>query len=90
MSMTQKKHFIWQIASLLYAINDTMTAQDLAIALNRNGILTSYGTQYAGGRGTYKLVSATWQWLYGQGLTSEAEKIAEVFTKPDGTLAWVK
>lgn len=67
----------------------TMSAEELAAHLNRNNFLTNYGTEYRGGRGTYKLLKETWDWLQNHlKLPKEAEKVAEAFVKPDGTYAY--
>lgn len=67
----------------------TMSAEELADHLNRNNFLTSYGTEYQGGRGTYKLIKETWDWLQnGLKLPNEAKKVATAYVKPDGTYAY--
>ncbi|WP_074988012.1 hypothetical protein [Rufibacter ruber] len=87
--MNKKKHYIWQLASFLSSHGMTMSAEELADHLNRNRFLTSYGAEYQGGRGTYKLIKETWDWLHNQlSLPSEAKKVAEAFVKPDGTYAY--
>ena len=69
--------------------NDVEPGEELAGHLNRNNFMTSYGTQYAGKRGTYKLIKETWVWVHDElGLEDEAEKIAHAFVKPDGSLPW--
>ena len=65
-----------------------MSGEELAEHLNRNNFLTSYGTEYQGGRGTYKLISETYNWLKDLGLQNEADKIAEAFVKPNGDFAY--
>lgn len=87
--MTKKKHYIWQLAAFLHSHGMTMSAEELAAHLNRNEFLTSYGTEYQGGRGTYKLIRETWDWVQnGLQLPDEAKKIAEAFVKADGTYAY--
>lgn len=87
--MNEKKHYIWQLASFLRGHDMRMSGEELADHLNRNKILTSYGSEYQGGRGTYKLIKETWEWLQnGLGLPNEAKKVAEAFVKPDGTHAY--
>ena len=67
----------------------TMSAEELAAHLNRNNFVTSYGAEYQGGRGTYKLIKETWDWLQnGLTLPDEARKVAEAFVKSDGTHAY--
>ena len=68
----------------------TMSGGELAEHLNRNHFMTSYGSPYAGGRGTYTLINATWHWVHDElGLEEEAKAIAEAFVKPDGTYAYL-
>ena len=87
--MNKKKYFIWQLAAFLSNNGMTMSGEELADHLNRNKFLTSYGSEYQGGRGTYKLIQETWTWVNTDlGLPSEAKKIAEAFVKPDGSYAY--
>lgn len=87
--MNKKKHYIWQLAVFLSNHNMTMSAEELADHLNRNKFLTSYGAEYQGGRGTYKLIKETWDWLQNNlQLPDEATKIAKAFVKSDGTYAY--
>jgi hypothetical protein len=87
--MNEKKYYIWQLASFLASHDMRMSAEELADHLNRNEFMTSYGTEYTGGRGTYKLIKETWDWLKNSlQLPDEANKVAEVFVKQDGTHAW--
>ncbi len=87
--MNTKKNYIWQLAAFLSNNNMTMSGEELADHLNRNKFLTSYGSEYQGGRGTYKLIQETWDWVNTDlGLPNEAKKIAEAFVKPDGSYAY--
>ena len=87
--MNKKKLYIWHLADFLSRHNMLMSGEELAEHLNRNQFLTSYGSQYEGGRGTYKLISETWNWVHDElGLKEEATKIAKAFVKPDGTYAY--
>ena len=55
----------------------TMSNDELADHLNRNKLLTGYGTEYSGGRGTFTLIRETWHWLNDTcGLPDEAHKVA--------------
>ena len=88
--MNDKKYYIWQLASFLDYHKMIMSGEELADHLNRNKFLTSYGTEYQGGRGTYKLIHETWNWLEKDlNLKIEAKKVAEAFVKPDGTYAYL-
>ena len=86
--MNQKKAYIWKLAIFLASNGMIMSGEELAEHFNRNNFLTSYGTEYKGGRGTYKLISETYHWLKDLGLQKEADKIAKVFVKPDGSFAY--
>jgi len=87
--INQKKLYIWRLASFLNQHDMKMSGEELADHLNRNSFLTNYGTEYAGGRGTYKLIKETWRWVNDELLLQdEAEKIAIAFVKPDGTYAY--
>jgi hypothetical protein len=89
MEMNEKKNYIWQLASFLYNYRMTMSGEELAEHLNRNNFLTSYGTEYQGGRGTYTLIRETWNWIeIDLKLPNEAKKVAESFVKPDGSYAY--
>jgi len=82
------KQFVSNLAQQLHAQGQTMMAYDLANQLNANGIKTTYGSTYAGARGTYTLIEATYHWLDNQGLSNDAHLVAVAFTKPDGTYAY--
>ena len=86
--MNKKKHYVWQLAAFLINHNTQMSAEELAEHLNRNKIFTSYGTEFEGGRGTYKLIAETYHWLENMQLQDEARKVAEAYVKPDGTYAY--
>ena len=87
--MNQKKMYIWQLAAFLSSHDMKMSGEELADHLNRNNFLTSYGTEYEGGRGTYKLITETFKWLHDVlQLPQKAEKVAESFVKPDGSYAY--
>ncbi|ABM03360.1 hypothetical protein Ping_1555 [Psychromonas ingrahamii 37] len=80
--MNNKKAYIWKLAVFLHAQKMVMSGEELAEHLNRNNFLTSYGTEYQGGRGTYKLIKQTWEWLENDlVLNSEAQAVALAFVK---------
>jgi len=86
-----KKSYIWKLAEFLYFHNMKMSGNELADHLNRNNILTNTNTQFEGGRGIYKLISATYNWIYDDlNLIEEAEKIAIAFVKTNGEPAFNK
>jgi len=87
--MNKKKLYVWQLGSFLERHGMTMSGDELAAHLNRNKFLTACGTEYAGGRGTYKLIHETWRWLHDElDIADEAEKVAMAFVKSDGTYAY--
>jgi hypothetical protein len=86
--MNQKKAYIWKLSIFLTSNEMVMSGEELADHLNRNNFLTSYGTEYEGGRGTYKLIKETYHWLVKLELQNEADKVAKSFVKPDGTFAY--
>ncbi len=87
--MNEKKLYIWKLADFLAQYGMVMSGEELAAHLNRNEFLTSYGSEYQGGRGTYTLIKQTWNWLHNDlGLYDEAEKVAKAFVKPDGSYAY--
>jgi hypothetical protein len=87
--MNEKKTYIWRLATFLHTNAMVMSGEELAEHLNRNKFLTSYGSEYQGGRGTYKLITQTWKWLHDDlGLAAEAEHVAKAFVKPDGGYAY--
>lgn len=83
-----KKEYIKRLAIFLHDNGTIMAANELAEHLNRNNFKTSYGTEYEGGRGTYTLIHATYDWLVSIGQKSEADKVAQAFPKPDGNYAF--
>jgi hypothetical protein len=87
--MNEKKTYIWRLATFLHHHGMTMSGDELADHLNRNEFLTSYGSEYAGGRGTYTLIRKTWEWLEQDlGLPAEAEHVARAFVRPGGGYAY--
>ncbi len=66
-----------------------MSGSELADHLNRNNIQTNYGTDYAGKRGIYNLVSATYHELVAHGRQSDTDKVALAFVKEDGSYAYL-
>ena len=86
--MNNKKAYIWKLAVFLDSNNMKMSGKELAEHLNRNNFLTVYGAEYVGGKGTYKLISETYHWLDRLDLKDEADKVARVYVKQDGTYAY--
>jgi len=87
--MNRKKLYIWRLASFLSQHGMNMSGDELAAHLNRNNFLTSYGEKYQGGRGTYRLIQETWNWVNNDlGMEDEAAKVAQSFVKADGSYAY--
>ena len=87
--MNAKKIYIWKLADFLCQHSMKMSGRELAAHLNRNNFLTSYDTEYEGGRGIYRLIRETWRWLNDElGLPDEARKVAEAYVTPDGRYAY--
>lgn len=87
--MSPKKIFIKNLANHLANTGTVMSGSELGEHLNRNGIQTDYGTDFAGKRGVYTLVSASYHELVKLGLTSDANNVAKAFVKEDGTPAYL-
>jgi len=88
--MLEKKEYVRRLAKFLVENQTTMTGRNLADHLNWNEFKTSYDTEYAGGRGTYKLINATYDWLVSIEFQNDADCVALAFKKPDGTFAYEK
>lgn len=86
--MSNTKEMITSMANYLSESDTYMSAEELADYLNRNGIRTSYGEEYKGGRGTYTTISATYDYLISQGRDEEAHNVATRFTNDNGEYAW--
>jgi len=87
--MNDKKVYIWKLGAFLHSQKMAMSGDKLAEHLNRNNFLTSYGTEYQGGRGTYTLIKQTWNWLkHDLKLDDEAGSVALAFVKANGDYAY--
>lgn len=84
------KKYVYEVAVLARKIGITIKVSDLANTMNYLGYTTSYGTTYAGGRGSYRLISDTYKWLVAQGKQADADMVAMTYIKPDGTYAYEK
>jgi hypothetical protein len=83
-----KRQYVTTLALSLYHSGQVMSGRDLASNLNSNGFQTNYGTPYVGARGIYTLIRSIYHWLVSLGNQNDADVIAEVFVKPDGTYAY--
>jgi len=84
----ESKEYVAVIGNFLAEHGTKMSAEELAAHLNRNDFRTGYNTPYAGGRGVYKLIHATYDWLVAQGKQKDADAVASAFTKTDGSYAY--
>jgi hypothetical protein len=84
------KQYVLEVATVLNRAGATLPASELANIMNTFGRTTTYGTTYAGLRGTYTLIHATYDWLDNQRRAADAEIVANAFTKPDGSYAYDK
>lgn len=87
---THKKEYIRRLAVSLIEKRKNMNGKELAGLLNENGFRTDYNAKYAGGRGTYTLIHATYDWLVGNDNQADADKVALAFKKPNGKYAYEK
>lgn len=79
---------ISEIAEECSTNGSTMFVTDLARRLNERGLKTSYGSEYAGGRGTYRLIRAAY-WCYERMEEHDkAKHIADSFVNAKGNCAW--
>lgn len=85
-----KKEYITKLAIFLNGTGTTMNVKDLAGLLNWNGFRTDGDKRFTGGRGSYKLISATYDWLVKKGNKADADKVALAYKKPDGSYAYEK
>lgn len=80
--------FVEWVAGELHKRGSVMSVQALADLLNVRGHRTNDDDEYAGGRGTYRLVRGTYHRLNRSEKTKEAEMVACAFVKPDGNYAF--
>jgi len=86
--MNEKKFYIWKLANFLDSNGTTMSGEELADHLNRNEFKTSYGTEFEGKRGIYRLIKFTYDWLSDLDLPKEASKVASSYVNKDGGYAY--
>ncbi|MDO4224966.1 MAG: hypothetical protein Q4C75_03635 [Bergeyella zoohelcum] len=81
-------NIISQLANTLISQGKNMPISQLADYLNQNGYQTTYGTNYQGGRGTYKLISEVYKSLERDGRHADADNVAKAFTTDNGDYAY--
>lgn len=84
------KEYIRRLAVSLIEKRKNMNGKELAVLLNENGFRTGYNTKYAGERGIYTLIHATYNWLVENDNQADADKVALAFKKPNGKYAYEK
>lgn len=87
-SSIEKYTKIGSIAQFLLDNQMKMTGRTLDDLFNTNEIWTSYGSEYVGGRGTYRLIRNAYHFYDDQGDERMAKMIAEAFIMPKGYYAW--
>lgn len=83
-----KFQFVEWIADELCKRGSFMSAPTLAHLLNDLGYQTNYGSEYAGARGIYNLISGTYHRLDREGKADRARMVAEAFRKPNFEYAY--
>jgi hypothetical protein len=86
MNRVEKFLAIFAYAQILHADRTTKTFDELADWLNANGITTSYGTVYCGGRGVARLIDAVYNFVCDELDLGEkgAYPVAVTFTDRNG------
>jgi hypothetical protein len=84
------KKYIHEVAVAARKEGITIQIANVVEAMNHLGYKTSYGTEYGGGRGSYTLIHATYDWLVSQGKQGDADMVAMTYVKPDGSYAYQK
>ena len=79
---------ISEIAEECSKNESTMTVTELARRLNEKGLKTSCGSEYSGGRGTYRLIQSAY-WCYERKEEHDkAKHIADSFVNAKGNCVW--
>ena len=84
------KKYIHEVAVAARQSGNTIYVADIVAAMNHLGYNTTSGTEYKGGRGSYTLIHATYDWLVAQGKQADADMVAMTYVKPDGSYAYEK
>lgn len=84
------KKYIHEVAIAARQSGITIQVAHIVAAMNHLGYTTSYATEYKGGRGSYTLIHATYDWLVAQGKQDDADMVAMTYVKPDGSYAYEK
>ena len=87
-NIKDKFSFIECIAEFLFKKDMYMTVPTLVALLNDFGHKTDYGSEYAGERGSYRLVRAAYDRMAEKHGEYFANKLAGVFRTPDNRYAY--
>lgn len=83
-----KYGFVDWVAAELRKQGTFMSVPTLVTLVNEQGYRTNYGTEFSGGRGSYKLVSGTYHRLKAAGHADRARNVAVAFRKPNFEYAY--
>jgi len=83
-----KYAFVDWVAEELRKRGTFMSVPTLVTLVNAQGYRTNYGTEFSGGRGSYKLVSGTYHRLEDAGHFDRARNVAVAFRKPNFEYAY--
>ena len=83
-----KYEFVEWVAVELRKRGTFMSVPALVSLVNDHGYRTNYGTEFSGGRGSYKLVSGTYHRLDSAGHSTRARNVALAFRKPNFEYAY--
>jgi hypothetical protein len=83
-----KYDFVEWVAVELRKQGTFMSVPTLVSLVNERGYRTDYGTEFSGGRGSYKLVSGTYHRFTAAGHADRARNVAVAFRKPNFEYAY--
>lgn len=83
-----KYEFVAWVAEELQKRDSVMSVPMLMSLLNDLNYQTDYGTEYAGKRGSYRLIRGAYHRLKAAGKMESARAVAESFVQPDGRYAY--
>lgn len=87
-ALMDKYQFVAWVADELKKREAFMSVPALCELLNTKGYTTNYGTEFTGGRGSYRLVSGTYHRLVAAGETDRAINVAVAFRRPNFQYAY--
>jgi hypothetical protein len=83
-----KYEFVARVAEELAKRETFMSVPALMDLVNAKGGRTDYGTEFSGGRGSYKLVSGTYKRMIDGGTPERARNVAVAFCRPNFEYAY--